>query len=812
MSTGDRAAPIPPSLEIGLMNATFDDFGFSVRALAAQPLFTFTIVLTLALAVGANTAVFSVVYGVLLSELPYEDADNVVRIRLESTQRQGQRSDLAPAEFADLIERSQLIQTAGYFQWGGMSLGGTDRPRDLTSNAVTPEYFEALGVTPRLGPGFSDDPEGEVIISSALWRADFGQRNSIIGRDVILEGKLATVVGVMPEWMSYPSQGVDLWVPAAPIDLGDRSGRDAYLIARVQAGSHAAFEDELAEITTVWQTEFPETNRDWRIAVYPLSRDIVGDADTTLWILMCIVVLVLLIACANVANMMLARGVHRARELALRVALGATRLSLLRLVLVEAAILGISGAFFGLMLAWAAVDAIELISSLGLPRLDAVRINAPVLGFTTILSLATALFFGLLPALKASHTEPLEALKSGGKGVDGANSAILQSSFTVAAVAFAVVLMIVSAILVKSFTQLVNIDPGYDPSGVASVQLWRGGSAAERETYFQSVLEKLRKDGRIESAGVTNWIPMDYIHGQRRQLRILGRADLEGEPAQLVTVMGEALRTLRVKSAGGAPLDSTADLSAERLVWINRTGAQRYFASDQEALNSNILIDARNEDDEELPYRLAGIVDDVRYASLEEAAVPTLYFPRRGLDTVNGTIVARGAGKASDTTALVLDVVWSIDPAQSVYRDFQAEDLLDNEIADERLYLRLVLAFSAIAVVLACVGVFAVLSYTVNRRLGEFGLRAALGATRGRILALVLRESLARLAIGLFLGVALTLAINRWLSSQLFGIASLELSAFGVAVIIVTTVTLMAALGPALRATRSEPIQALRWE
>ena len=820
------------------MRTLWQDVRYGARALWKSPAFTLVAVLAVALGVGANTAIFSVVNTVLLRALPYENSERLVALY---TGRDAAAAPSGPLSYPDLLDyRGQtraFEYVAGYQGVGTvMSLGPGDEPERVRGTEVMADLFPALGVRAARGRVFTreEDVEGGprvIVISDGLWRRRFGSDPAVVGREVRmgLTGRPATVLGVMPPGFKFPpddAEALDYYIPFVAQNAGPDAdvmrNRDSYFIpvvAKLRDG--VPFEQAAAEVSTVaarLEAEHPETNTNRRARVVRLHEDLVGRVRPALLILLGAVGLVLLIACANVANLLLARAAARGREIAVRTALGATRARVARQLLTESLLLGLAGGAAGLLLAVWGVEAIVRLSPANVPRLAESSIDARVFLFALGVSILTGLVFGLAPALSASKTDLAAALKEGGRGGSaGARQGRLRSALVVVEVALSLVLLVGAGLLVKSFRQLLTTDPGYSPERVLSVTValntQKFADDDSRAGYYREAVARIGQLPGVEAAGLTRLLPLgrsDIFN----TFQIAGRppfAPGERNGARSYTVSPEYFRVLSVPLRRGRAFAEADGKSAKPVIIINEVFARRHFPG-QEALGQHVILEGP--DNEPLPPReIVGVVGNVRFSAFNDEERPEYYVPfAQSPSAVTQVVVRARAGDAAALTASVRAALKGVDPNLLIWRTETMDELVGQWVAPQRFNVALLGFFAALAMVLAAVGIYGVMSYTVTQRRHEIGIRMALGAGRRDVLRLVVRQGMLLTLIGLGLGLAGALALTRLMSSLLYGVSATDPLVFAAVSLLLAAVALLACLIPARRATKVDPMVALRYE
>lgn len=812
------------------MGALLSDVRYAVRGLAARPGFTLAAVAALGLGLGATTAIFSVVDAVVLSPLPYRDPGRLLTL-WESDAAQGiERDRLSPVNFLDFRAEEVLADAAA---WWHPEINLTDdrgEPVRATAIETSGNLFAVLGVEPRLGPGFKSpeelhDEAPEVVISHRLWTSRYGADPGIVGRPIRLNGEPYAVVGVMPPGFQFPGE-TDLWA-RLNWNLANHTRHAHFMgaVARLAPGVELdTARATLAGVAGRLEAEFPASNRGRGVHAEPLQAEVVGAFRPALLVLFAAVGLLLLLASANVANLLLARASARGREVAIRAALGASRWRLLRLFTIESLLLGVLGAATGLGLAWAGVKLLVAAPPLDVPRLAEVAVDGRVLGFGLAAALATVLLFGLAPAFHSSRADLQGTLREGGRGTGAAPvRQRARAALVVAEVALAVMLLVGAGLLARSFMRLLAEEPGFDPGAAmtANVELpstlyddWRGVGR-----FYGELVERLAAHPAVAAAGATGFLPLEA--GWRIDYQIPGRpplADGETPEAQHVTVTPGYFEAMGIPLVAGRTFDRRDTEQSPGAVVISRELARRAWP-DEEAVGKTLISAAQGIGPlgrslrESREWEVVGVVGDVKNAGLEAAVEPAVYLPQTQFPYRSMHVVVRGRGATAAQLAAVLrEEVRRLDPGLALTEARPIATLLADSTARPRVVAFLMTSFAALALALAAVGIYGVLSYAVAQRRGEIGVRLALGATPGRVRRLVVREGMVLAALGLALGLAASVALARFLESLLYGVEPGDLPAFAVALAAILGAAWLACELPARRAARVDPLEALRSE
>jgi putative ABC transport system permease protein len=807
----------------------FQDLRYGTRTLLKNPGFMLIAVFTLALGIGANTAIFSIVNGVLLRKLPYRDPAALVMVWTHHPILQAKYGlpvfPVAAADFADWRNQNHVFEQMAALHSHDINLTGSGEPEFVGGVRASSSLFPLLGVSAMLGRTFLPEEEqpgapNVALISHGLWQRRFGSDPRIIGQTITLNNEPRTVIGVLPPGFRFPRKGylpaafqfadqVDIYLPTAftPAQLSSRQGGDLTVLARLKPGiSIAEAQAEMEAIARRLTEQYPQTNTDESVQVRELQRQIVGRVQTVLLVLLGAVGFVLLIACTNVANLLLARATARQKELAIRAALGAGRWHVVRQLLMESLLLAFSGGVLGLGLAWWGIKLLPALSPGNLPRLDDIRLDTSVAGFTFLVSLLSGIVFGLLPALRASRPYLNETLKEGGRGTAGAPHHRLRSILIVSEVALAFVLLIGAGLLLRSFERMIRVDPGLDPQRVLTIyiQLSRAKyGRAQRAIFFQQTLEHVRTLPGVEAAATA--YPM-LLSGSLwgGAFTIEGRTPPPGESfnAGFCSISPDFFKTLRIPLRTGRLLAESDGANAPPVVVINEAAAQRFWPGEDPLGNR---ISERG-----VSYEIVGVVKDVKHSALDEEAKPEIYFPLAQMPTTFMTLLVRTSGDPLQMIAAVRDQVRAVDKDQPVSNIQTMEQLMANSAAPRRFNLVLLGAFALLGLTLASVGLYGVLSYTVTQRTHEIGIRLALGAQRGEVLKLVIGQGMRLALIGVLIGLGGALALARVMKTLLFNVSATDPLTFGGVALLLMSVALLACYLPARRATKVDPLVALR--
>lgn len=790
------------------------DLRFGVRQLIKAPGFTLVAVLTLALGIGATSAIFSVVNGVLLQPLPYSNPDQLVRIH-EKVPQYG-RFSVAPATFLDWRDQNGVFERIAAYTNTSGTIQGPDGPERVVGAAVSWDLFELLRVQPALGTGFvaeQDQPGNSdvIVISHALWQRRFSGAADVVGRTVNLNGQSTTILGVMPEGFYYPSRTAEFWRPIAinPANA-TRGGHFLGVVARLKAG--VALERADVEMRTISERlalQYPESSANESSEVVSLHEQVVGNIRPALLTLLAAVCVVVLIACANVANLLLVRASIREKEVAIRTALGAGRSRLITQMLAESLLLALAGGIAGVFLAWLAIPAIQTLGASSIPRVMDVAIDTTVLLFAAGASLVTGLLFGLVPALQLSNTGVHAVMKEGGRSSVGSGGKWLRNGLLVLEVALSLMLVVGSVLLLRSFAKLTNVDPGFRPDGVLAFQVSLPPTAyadAERQLgFFDNLTTRLAATPGVQQVGAVQTLPMRG--GYVLSFAVVGRPPArpgEEPSANHRVVTPDYFSTLEIPIRRGRTFTHTDTATSPMVAVVDEAFVQQHFA-DQDPIGQRIEIGNGTDGS----YEIVGVVGTVNHNGLDAESRPTMYVPLTQ-DVFNTMwLVARSAGDPSALTPSVRQVLSSIDPTLPAYSITPLSQVLDDSVADRRFSMLLILLFGLVALFLAAVGLYGVVAYSVSLRTREIGLRMAIGAQPGAVLRMVIGDGMKLALIGVALGALGSLAASQLVATMLFNVEPHDPVSYAATAGILLTIAALACYIPARRAMKVDPVTAL---
>ena len=811
------------------LETSLQDLRFAVRTLCKSPGFTAVAVLTLALGIGANTAIFTVVYGVLFRPLPFPEPDRIVEL-VQVDKGQSGEMDVTATQLQRLREFGQVFEHIAGWTDEGLNLAVGNSAEHVRGTPVSADFFQVLGVHPAIGREFlpeEDQGDGErvAILSHALWKRRFGGELSAIGRKVLLNGEAYTVIGVMaaefdPRGYSdiNPGLPVDVWVPLALVAKTAASGENVEVLARLKPGiKQSQLDAQMNLITEQFRKEFPgDTGRTTRMSFLPYQFMLGADLRPFLLLLLGAIGFVLLIACANVANLLLARGGSRAREIAARMALGATRARLSRQLLTESLTIALAGGALGVVLASAVLGSLLATAPFDLPRLNDIHLDGWVFAFTFLISVLTGSLSGMAPAIWATDIDLNGVLKAAdGRTTGGAGRPKLRQGLVIGEFALSLVLLTGAGLMIATFIKLMRTDPGFNPRGVLTAQFWLNGSkyrsTPEVTTFYRAVEQRIASLPGVESAGiVVAGLPLE--RGGHNSVRIVGANQSELLPCDYREASSNYFRAMGIAlRAGRGILESDTENSTQVAV-VNEAFAQKYFAG-RSPLGGNIFISGKARE-------VVGVVADAK-SNLDRPALPTAFIPA-GQASYEGSkiwedwfpraIVVRSSVDPLSLSRAVRQAVESVDPLVPTGAIRSMDQIMSRSLALRSFLMRLLGIFGVLALTLASVGLYGVISFLVARRTREIGVRIALGARPSEVLRLILAEGMKLVVAGVVVGIVVALALTKLLESLVYGVSLHDPLIFVVVGFLMITVSLLACYVPAWRASRVDPITALRYE
>jgi predicted permease len=795
------------------------DLRHAFRTLTAKPAFTTVAVLTLSLGIGATTAIFSVVHAVLLRPLQYEDADRLVKL-IGFDKAEGTTGNLSPADFLDFQRDAKSFSRMGAHGWVGLATtsGGRGEAERVGWVQVTDGFFPTLQVQPALGRAITaeDDRAGAdrvALISDGFWRRRFGADPSIVGQPITFNAMPVTVIGVLPPTYRHieinPERPADIFTPfrwdaAQP----NRGGHFIRGIARL--GDGVAVEQGRAELDTIaarLEQQYPADNTDQGVQVDPLLEATVGEARPMVMLLAAAVAIVLLVACANVANLLLARGSGRLRELAVRSAMGANRGRLVRQMLTESVALGLLGAAGGIAVALAATRALTVLAAAGIPRADQIGMDPVVLGFAIAASLVTSVVFGILPALHLTRLDLNGALKEGGRQQGAATGRGARELLIVAEVALAIVLLVGAGLMIRTLWQLQRVDPGFRADRVLTMEVSLPVARYEEGTqmpFYQQLEERIRGISGVAEVGAINILPLSNNYdSQGFQIEERPMPEGQGPAVQTRSITPGYFRAMGVPLVRGREFDPRDTEDVEKVIIVSRSMAEKYWGTG-DVIGKRVIHQRQIR-------TIVGIVGDVKHLAIDEAAVPIMYQPHTQQTSYHTMrLVIRGRGDAAALTSQVRDTLNRMDREVPLSQVATLASSLDKSVAEPRMRATLLALFAVLAMALAAIGVYGVVAYLVGQRTQEIGVRRALGAQAPDIVAMLVRESMRPVVIGIVTGLAGALAMARLLSAMLFGVSATDVTTYLVACGVLGLSALLASIIPARRALAVDPVTAVR--
>ena len=806
-----------------IIETAWRDVRFGVRALVHSPVFSIVTVLSLALGIGANTAIFSVVNGLLLRPLPYPESERIVDVWHTPPQQSFPGLDkfsVSPANYLDWKAQSSAFEQIAVYTYSGFSLSAGVDPLPLIGAVVSSDFFSVLRTNPMQGRTFTPDEEGSgkdnvVVISHGLWQRAFGANPNIIGQSVIMNSRGFTVIGIMPQGFELPRQA-DLWVPLAwdEKERQVRSIHDYLVIARLKQNvSLKQAQAEMSTISARLEQQYPEENKGWGAVVIPLREDLVGDIRVALLVLFCAVGFVLLIACANVANLMLARAANRQKEIAVRIALGAGRARLVRQLLTESVLLAVSGGVLGLLLAvWGSKMLVQLGS---LPNSDDIGIDTWTLGFTLLVSFAAGIIIGIVPAFQFTRANLSDSLKQGAGRTGGTPmKQHTRKALVISEVALSLVLLIGAGLMIRSFWKLQKVDPGFDTSNALTMSVAltpiRYSEPHQQLAFLDRAIEQISAVPGVVSVGATTTVPLAG-GGSTQPFSIEGRPTgtvAEQPMAQTRYITPDYFRAIGIPLRQGRFFsDGDRDKSVP-VVIISEAMARRFWPGENpigKRLTPSFHV-------EQGAREIVGIVGDVKASGLDVDSAAMMYLPYKQSPRPFMSFVVRTASNPESLVQPVSKAIYSIDKEQALTDVQTMDQVLTSSLSGRRFNMTLLMTFAGVALVLAAVGVYGVMNYTVTLRKRELGIRMALGAGRMDVLRLVLGQGLKLTLIGVAAGLISAYALTRLMASLLYGVTATDYITFISISAVLIAVGVVASYVPARRATKVHPTIALRTE
>ena len=801
------------------------DLIYCFRMLRKRPSFTIVAVLTLALAIGASTALFSIVNIVLLNPFPYKDPSRIFFVR-QSLPKIGVQEHLRVSgpEFIDLTN-SGIFERVSAVETVSRNLTGSNEPERVAAAKVSAEFFNILGIEPMLGRTIAPNeqgPNGErvLVISYGLWQRRFGGDQAVLGQKVSLDDEPFTIIGVMPPQFRYEES--QAWFPF-PFDFSQRprDGRTFLILARISSATNEQqVNAALANLARQNEQDFGGTIQEYAgrgMHLQSLPQFYFGSVRTALFILLGAVGLVLLIACANIANLLLAKSMSRAHEIAIRNAMGASRGRIIRQMLIESAVLGLLGGGLGLLIAsWGTKLLFNLIPTGILPTGVEVAMNVQVLLFTLAVSLVTAFIFGLWPAIHGSRTQTREALQAASQRTTaGVGARRAQSVLVVVEVALSLVLLVMAGLMIRSFAKLTNIDPGMSTANVMTMRINRSPAKSQdgalNAIFFQQAIDRVKTVPGVEAVGVASHMPFGSTEELPITIESVANAGAQTQSIDTRTVSSDYFNTMQIPLAGGQFFSTEDGQQSAPVVIVNQAMVNRYW-SNQDPLGKRIKFG--NADSKSPWFAVKGVVKDSAQIALDRETRPEVYFAlgQMAWRYRRMNIAVRTSVEPKSTLAAIQAAIREVDKDQPVYSVYTMDELIGDTVGTRRFALTILILFAGLALVLAVSGLYGVISYSVTQRTQEIGIRMALGARATDVLRLVLVQFMRLTVVGVAIGLVAAYALTRLMTSLLFGVTATDITTFVLVPISLAVVALVACLIPARRATRVDPLVALRYE
>jgi putative ABC transport system permease protein len=803
------------------------DIRYAFRRLLHNPGFSLVVVATLALGIGANTALFSIVHGVLLRPLPYDEPGRLVAVT-HVYGADSQEAAFAVPTYRDVRERLRIFDAFAAGQEWNANLTGMGQPERLVAAKTTAGFFRVFGVQPMLGRTFieGEDQAGHdkvVVLSHAFWQRRFGGDAAVVGGHVLLDGERHEIVGVMPPgFYNFFERRTELWAPLAfrPEQFGDNQRTNEFLYAAGRLSAGVPLERAHGDVRSFadgLRRDFPDSYSErWSVKATALDELATRRIRPALLVLTGAVGFVLLIACANIANLLLARGASRTREVAVRAAVGATRTDLIRQLMAESVLLSLAGGVAGLAIAFGAVQLLLAVIPVDLLRLEAIRIDGAVLTFTLVTAVLTGLVFGIAPAVQGSRADLNDALKGGSRTVSEPHGRWLRRTLVVAEIALALTLLVGAGLLIRSFARLQGVDPGFNPDNLVtfSVALPRAtyDTPVKRAQFFETLRARLAAIPGVEGVGATSNVPFGQ-NWSTSSFYVEGHQTPEGQPGpwgdtRLITPgFHEAMGIRLIRGRYLTPADREG---TDRVVVVDEEMVRRYWA-DGDPIGKRVAFQDPAEGNVDW-ITVVGVVEHTAHEALDAERRVQLYFPHQTLPISRMTFVMRSTRDPAPLVGAARRAVLALDPDQPIALVRTMSDMMDEALGQRKLSLYLLGTFAGLALLLSAIGIYGVMSYDVARRSQELGVRMALGAARSSVLTMVLRQGLSLALAGVVLGLAAAWGLTRVLETQLYGVTKTDPATFGAVAVLLTLVAAIATLIPAVRATRMEPIRVLKCE
>ncbi len=798
-----------------VMDTMRTDLAYAVRSLQRRPVFAAAAVLTMALGIGANTSVFTVVDGFMLTPLPYDDPEELVAIWAAHPERGWSGTDVSHADALEWRARSTTLADLTVFDEDGFNLTGGDVPELVSALRVTPNFLSVLGRTPTLGRDFRPGEMGEgvdrvVILNDGFWERRFARDPDVLGSVLTLDGEPVTIIGILPADFLFHDGRPDVLRPFAfDAASAPRGNHSASAVARLADGATVELaRSELAEIARRLEAEFPE-NEGWTVEVYGLHEDVVGDvASQASIILMSAVGFILLMACVNVANLLLARAGGRRREIAVRVALGAGRGRVVRQLLTESAVLACLGGVLGSVGATWGYRAIVAALPSTMPPVFQFDIDGSVLGYTAAITLGSAILFGLAPALRASRQD-VDALRDGGRSGRSRAGNRFGSALVVLQTAMSAVLLVGGGLLVKSVAEMRNRDLGFDPTDVVAMRVdlptTEYDSDASARAYWTDVTQRVREVPGVVEAGTVQSAPLEGSNWGR-SIRIAGNADDRDRTVRLTLASPGFFEALGYRLAKGRGFDDGDGDFGPRVAVVNEAFVERYLAPNDDPLTTRVTSGT------EWSAQVVGVVENAIERAVDRPHEPAMYLPIDQADVRSRTLVVRTSGSPLSVVPAIQEAAWSVDADIPLHSIRTMEDLVDDRIGGFAVLGNLMGVFALLSLLLGAIGIYGVTAYATAQRTGEIGLRLAMGADRGDVVRMVIHEGGRRAAVGLVVGLGLAVLLGSGMAGVLVGVSPRDPWVFGTVTVMLIMVSFVGLYIPARNASRVDPMEALTTE
>ena len=806
------------------MESLRSDITYALRNLWKRPGFTIVAVVTLALGIGANTAIFSAVYSLLLKPLPWPELDRVVAIWDKSPSRGYDHNEVTFANYLDWQTQSQSFEQLALYGWWSANLSGGDTPERVQGFYSTANYLDALGVKPIIGRNFTPEEnqlgkDTVAIISHSLWQRRFGGDPNILNKTITANGYVLNIVGVLPEHFNYP-RGGDLYVPLelTPDVVKNRRTHTYYVVGRLKPGvSIKSAQSEIDTITARLEQQYPEENTGWGATVFPIVADTVRGYDTVLWVVMAAVAFVLLIACANVANLMLARASGRQREIALRSALGASRWRIVRQLLTESVIVALIGGVVGVLVAFWGLNALRVLNPGDAAKFahgwHQLGLNFTVLAFTLGLSLFSGIVFGLAPALQVSKPNLNDSLKEGSRQTSGRSHG-LRSTIVVFEIAVSLVLLVGAGLAVRTFLALLKTDPGFNPDNLLTMNIGlpraKYTDKQKREAFYTELIQRMKSTPGVESAAIVNFLPLGGSNASDAYL-VEGEAEPPPEQENLGryrVCTPDYFQTMGIRVVKGRSFTDQDKEGAPLVVMINEAMARKHWPNG-DSVGKRIRWTGPLD---KAPWiEIVGVIQDVKH-ELNIPVTPEFYLPYA--QDVSGfmVVVARTKVDAASLAGALRQQVWSIDKDQPVFDVRTMTEVRSISVGMYSSGSVMLGIFAGLALLLASIGIYGVMAFAVTQRTQEIGVRMALGARAVDVLKLVIKHGMKLALLGIAIGLVGSWALTRFMKGLLFGVAPTDLLTFSVVSLCLLVAAFVACFVPARRATKVDPLEALRYE